>query len=412
MNDTAPGQKEKKTPTWVKLDREGLYLHAPSGAYYARYRLNGKQRIKALGTQVLTAARIKHREFMAGIEKARATKRPDCEIETMGDCDRLLRSQLVDSLQSPRTKKNYCDQLDAVAKWWPSGSYDKTRPATVTHDVLVQLRTALLQAPWKVHNTRKSKHGYSNAYVNQCLSRLGNVLEIARLKGLCTSDPFAQVTGLQGPVLLPVHSRKPDLPSKSDMDRMFAEMARVVPGPTEDPAFTKWRQDRAIEASEHARFMAYSGMRQQEANRMTWEDVKADQLRVHGIVTATDGRTKRQTKSDAGDRFVPIFPAMRSLLNEIRSRRPSTTGRILVPHTSLNAIKAACKRLGLKRLKQHDLRHYFATKCLESTPDSPGVDIPTLSRWLGHKDGGALCQRVYGHLRQEHSLAAAARVTL
>jgi integrase len=46
----------------------------------------------------------------------------------------------------------------------------------------------------------------------------------------------------------------------------------------------------------------------------------------------------------------------------------------------------------------HDLRHFFATTCIES-----GVDIPTVSRWLGHKDGGALAMRVYGHLRQEHS---------
>jgi len=35
-----------------------------------------------------------------------------------------------------------------------------------------------------------------------------------------------------------------------------------------------------------------------------------------------------------------------------------------------------------------------------------GVDIPTVSRWLGHKDGGALGMRVYGHLRNEHSVAA------
>lgn len=32
------------------------------------------------------------------------------------------------------------------------------------------------------------------------------------------------------------------------------------------------------------------------------------------------------------------------------------------------------------------------------------VDIPNISRWLSHKDGGALAMRVYGHLRQEHSL--------
>jgi len=31
------------------------------------------------------------------------------------------------------------------------------------------------------------------------------------------------------------------------------------------------------------------------------------------------------------------------------------------------------------------------------------VDIPTVSRWLGHQDGGALCMKTYGHLRDEHS---------
>jgi len=34
------------------------------------------------------------------------------------------------------------------------------------------------------------------------------------------------------------------------------------------------------------------------------------------------------------------------------------------------------------------LRHLFATRCIES-----GVDIPTVSRWLGHKDGGALAMK-------------------
>jgi hypothetical protein len=38
------------------------------------------------------------------------------------------------------------------------------------------------------------------------------------------------------------------------------------------------------------------------------------------------------------------------------------------------------------------------------------VDIPTVSRWLGHKDGGALAMRVYGHLRQEHSFSMVKRV--
>lgn len=46
-----------------------------------------------------------------------------------------------------------------------------------------------------------------------------------------------------------------------------------------------------------------------------------------------------------------------------------------------------------------------ATRCIES-----GVDVPTVSRWLGHSDGGALAMKSYGHLRQEHSTAQAAKV--
>ena len=40
------------------------------------------------------------------------------------------------------------------------------------------------------------------------------------------------------------------------------------------------------------------------------------------------------------------------------------------------------------------------------------IDIPTVSRWLGHKDGGALAMKTYGHLRNEHSQAMAQKVNL
>src|SRR6266849_5716594 len=37
-------------------------------------------------------------------------------------------------------------------------------------------------------------------------------------------------------------------------------------------------------------------------------------------------------------------------------------------------------------------------RCIES-----GVDMPTVSRWLGHQNGGALCMKTHGHLQVEHS---------
>ena len=44
--------------------------------------------------------------------------------------------------------------------------------------------------------------------------------------------------------------------------------------------------------------------------------------------------------------------------------------------------RAAARKVGMERITHHDLRHLFATICIES-----GVDVPTVSRWLGHKDG-------------------------
>ncbi len=70
------------------------------------------------------------------------------------------------------------------------------------------------------------------------------------------------------------------------------------------------------------------------------------------------------------------------------------------------ALESACQSVGIKKMNHHDLRYLFATRCIES-----GVDIPTVSRWLGHSDGGALAMKTYGHLRQEHSQAQAAKVS-
>jgi len=47
------------------------------------------------------------------------------------------------------------------------------------------------------------------------------------------------------------------------------------------------------------------------------------------------------------------------------------------------SLDRACGNVGADRISHHDLRYLFATQCIESA-----MDIPTVSRWLGHKDGG------------------------
>jgi hypothetical protein len=107
-------------------------------------------------------------------------------------------------------------------------------------------------------------------------------------------------------------------------------------------------------------------------------------------------------------RRVPMIPEMRKLLERMKAERGETEfldNPVLKVRKFNRSLKNACKKLGLFHLTHHDLRHLFATRCIES-----GVDIPTVAKWLGHKDGGVLAMQTYGHLRDKHSANMAEKV--
>jgi integrase len=145
--------------------------------------------------------------------------------------------------------------------------------------------------------------------------------------------------------------------------------------------------------------LAYSGMRKGEANVLEWRnlDFAASEIVVRG-----DAETG--TKGGEGWRRVPMITDARTLFERLRSERPgeSLDAKVFRVSECQKAIDRAAKKVGAHRITHHDLRHLFATQCIESN-----VDIPTVSRWLGHKDGGVLAMKTYGHLRPEHSQAQA-----
>ena len=98
----------------------------------------------------------------------------------------------------------------------------------------------------------------------------------------------------------------------------------------------------------------------------------------------------------------------RTLFERLLRERPgeSLDAKVVRVSECQKAIDRAAKKVGTRRITHHDLRHLFATQCVESN-----VDIPTVSRWLGHKDGGVLAMKTYGHLRREHSQAQALKVS-
>jgi len=112
------------------------------------------------------------------------------------------------------------------------------------------------------------------------------------------------------------------------------------------------------------------------------------------------------TKTESSPRWIPMSGELRGFLERLKAEKnPKPEDPIIPISSARKCLETACRKLGFSTYTHHDFRHFFATTCIES-----GVDVPTVSRWLGHCDGGALAMKRYGHLRQEHSLAMSKKV--
>jgi integrase len=142
------------------------------------------------------------------------------------------------------------------------------------------------------------------------------------------------------------------------------------------------------------RFLALTGLRISEAMAVKWPNVFTDHIHVPAEA-AKNGKA----------RSIPRLEGLEEVLSRLRALG---YGEFVLPRQNAKkAIGNACKRVGISPMSHHCFRHYFATRCIES-----GVDVPTVSRWLGHTDGGALLSRTYFHLLDEHSRRMAARVKI
>ena len=74
-------------------------------------------------------------------------------------------------------------------------------------------------------------------------------------------------------------------------------------------------------------------------------------------------------------------------------------GRPLYPKLVERAMKKACRQAGIADFRFHDLRHTSASMLVEG-----GVDLYTIQKLLGHKDG-RMTQR-YAHLTQNRLINA------
>src|SRR5207249_12247793 len=156
--------------------------------------------------------------------------------------------------------------------------------------------------------------------------------------------------------------------------------------------------------ADYLRFLAFSGAREQEALRIKWANV--DFEREHVTIGAD------QLSKNWESRTVEFNPQLGALLREMRKRgapdcswlfpSPQRGSRDEHATSFRESLKIARKAAGIEWVGFHDLRHYFCSMCVMA-----GIDFMTIATWLGHKDGGILVGKVYGHLLDEHRQRAA-----
>ena len=289
---------------------------------------------------------------------------------TFGDAVIIYKERLTGAQHLKPGAKLYRENtIEALLKSWPSLSNTDVRKISV-NDCL----------QW-ASGFAKS---YCPSFFNNTVGTLRQILKIAIDAGARYGNPADQIKKVR------VRQKILKLPEHNQFLSLVASVRNAGSG------FSKHCGD-LIE------FFAYSGTRKSEAARVYGCDCDF----ANGKITIK-GDPETGTKNWE-IRIVPMIPDMRRLLERIRSEKEEKdwlNNRVIGVQECQKAIDSACKKLGIPRFTHHDLRHLFATRCIES-----GVDIPTVSRWLGHKDGGALAMKVYGHLRDQHSTNMAQKVT-
>ncbi len=360
---------EKPAKTWQKTRHQNLIRHK-SGRYYARAYAGGKELWQSLKTSHLSVAQAKLAEFLKEHRKRVSSGNGEVSAKmTLGEAADVHFQNLDDNPRiKPRTRVYYREVFLALIKSWPGLKETEVRKIT--------------QAACKKWATAYAKKASPTRY-NNTVAVLRHVLNVAIEAGVIYSNAAAALKRAS------IRGKEIVLPSVEKFNALIDE---IRAGHSRDSS----------NCADFALGLAVTGMRKSEANALEWRDVDFDagEIVVRGdIQTGTKNWELRR---------VPLIPDARALFQRMRNERPDEplNANVFRVRESQKALNRACRKVGAARITHHDLRHLFATRCIES-----GVDIPTLSRWLGHKDGGALAMKTYGHLRREHSIAQAQRVT-
>ena len=241
----------------------------------------------------------------------------------------------------------------------------------------------------KLAMDRRAAEGRSPRTLNIGLTVLRNVFSEAIGEGLVDQNPCLGVRWRK------VTKRDRRLVTAGELDRLCEAALRVSQN---GPQFVDF-----------LRLLQYCGSRMAETLRLRWADVDWDQKQ---LIIGADGESKNHEA-----RRVDFNTSLEAHLMNMHRRRDSDSqwmfpspqrGKKDIPAKSFReTLLMAREEAGLEHVGFHDCRHHFISMSVMA-----GIDYMTIAAWVGHKDGGILIGKVYGHLANEHRQRAAQKLVL
>lgn len=348
------------------------------------------------GDRYYARLRVPHPD--TGVAQVRRVPLPEAHspAEAQAQLRRLLTQRVDNALPSVRLAPKFRDYVEEYFAYYAQAISAK-RPKTISTertqlnawtehlgDVrLHQINRAMINA----FIAKRQAGGASPRTVNLGIVVLRNVLKRA------IDDNWIRRLPTENLRPLKCSSRKRDLFSGEDIERLCKKAVEV--------------SKNGIEFADYIRVMAACGSRMSETLRLKWSDVDWQNQQ---LTIGSDGLAKNHES-----RVVDFHPRLEGQLKDMLTRRapdsdwlfPSPLrGEVDRPtKTFRQSLRLARTAAELPNFGFHDCRHFFISMCVMS-----GIDFMTIARWVGHRDGGVLIGKIYGHLNNEHTKRQAQRI--
>jgi integrase len=149
----------------------------------------------------------------------------------------------------------------------------------------------------------------------------------------------------------------------------------------------------------------YSGGRVGELLLLRWSNVDWNNRQL--TFPAKSAKSREVRRVDFSKNLEAHLKAMKE------KNKPDNEDAFLFPSFRTNNVVTSFKKtlwairekLGFKDFTPHSTRHHFTSECVMKK-----IDYLTIAKWLGHKDGGVLIGKIYGHLNNAHMKEQASKL--